>query len=147
MTGSKLQEAFDRIAAQIDPANVPDDEEVEAVVQIEPIGEPEPHDEDKEVEAEISVEPIGEPEPELTEQTTDPVLRPSHYADKQIEVIDYTRDTLTADEFVGFCGGNVLKYVSRWRKKGGVEDLRKAQVYLRWMIEAQEKGEAACPST
>jgi hypothetical protein len=64
------------------------------------------------------------------------VDHPSHYADKRIEVIDYLSDTLTLDEYVGFCIGNVLKYVSRWRKKGGVEDLKKAQVYLQWAIEA-----------
>lgn len=65
----------------------------------------------------------------------DAVNHPPHYTDKQIEVIDYILDTQTPDEFVGYCLGNVLKYVSRWRKKGGVEDLKKAQVYLGWAIE------------
>ena len=66
----------------------------------------------------------------------DMVNSPVHYADKKIEVIDYIRDTLTHEGFIEYCGGNVLKYVSRWRKKGGVEDLKKAQVYLGWMIDA-----------
>lgn len=65
----------------------------------------------------------------------DAVNHPSHYADKRIEVIDYIRDTLTKDGFVDYCIGNVIKYVSRWRKKGGVEDLEKASVYLNWAIE------------
>lgn len=69
-------------------------------------------------------------------RSDDMVNHPSHYADKQIEVIDYIRDTLTHDGFIDYCSGNVLKYVSRWRKKGGVEDLKKAQVYLNWMIDA-----------
>lgn len=69
----------------------------------------------------------------------DMVNHPSHYADKQIEVIDYIRDTLTEEGFTEYCGGNVLKYVSRWRHKGGVEDLKKASVYLNWMIESAEK--------
>ena len=64
----------------------------------------------------------------------DPVTHPSRYADKQIETIDYIRDTLTPDGFVDYCIGNVIKYVSRWRKKGGVEDLKKARVYLTWAI-------------
>lgn len=64
----------------------------------------------------------------------DIVAKPSHYADKQIEVIDYIKDTLTKEEYVGYCMGNVIKYVSRWRKKGGVEDLKKAKVYLDWAI-------------
>ena len=71
----------------------------------------------------------------------DAVRHPSHYADKQIEVIDYIRDTLTKSGFVDYCLGNVIKYVSRWRKKGGVEDLKKADVYLNWAIEAAGKEE------
>ena len=70
---------------------------------------------------------------------SDNVNHPSHYADKEIEVIDYIRDTLGADEFVGYCIGNVLKYTSRWRKKGGVEDLEKAKVYLEWGIQKQNE--------
>lgn len=65
----------------------------------------------------------------------DNVNHPNHYTDKQIEVIDYIRDTLTPDGFVDYCIGNVIKYVSRWRKKGGVEDLEKAAVYLGWATE------------
>ena len=69
---------------------------------------------------------------------TDNVNHPSHYADKEIEVIDYIRDTLDCTEFVGYCIGNVLKYTSRWRKKGGLEDLEKAKVYLDWAIQRQQ---------
>ena len=78
---------------------------------------------------------------EFNEPAFDKVNKPSHYADKQIEVIDYIKDTLTHDGYIDFCLGNVIKYVSRWRKKGGVEDLRKADVYLNWAIwAAQEEG-------
>lgn len=63
---------------------------------------------------------------------SDNVRHPSHYADKQIEVIDYIRDTLSGEGFIDYCIGNVIKYVSRWRKKGGIEDLEKAEVYLEW---------------
>ena len=66
----------------------------------------------------------------------DAVQKPAHYADKGIEVIDYMRDTLSVEGFEGYCIGNVLKYVSRYKKKGGVEDLEKAQVYLGWAIDA-----------
>lgn len=37
---------------------------------------------------------------------------------------------------IGFVEGNVIKYVSRYRKKGGVEDLKKAVHYLQLLIEA-----------
>lgn len=69
---------------------------------------------------------------------SDNVHSPAHYADKQIEVIEYIRDTLTPDGYTDYCLGNVLKYVSRWRHKGGVEDLEKAQVYLGWAIDNAE---------
>ena len=58
---------------------------------------------------------------------SDAVNHPPHYADKKIEVIDYIRDTLPPSGFVDYCIGNVIKYVSRWRKKGGAEDLKKAR--------------------
>ncbi|CAB4141674.1 SaV-like [uncultured Caudovirales phage] len=35
--------------------------------------------------------------------------------------------------------GNIIKYVSRWRVKGGVEDLRKARHYLDKLIEMNVK--------
>lgn len=70
----------------------------------------------------------------------DPVNSPSHYVGK-IECIDYLRDKLTQEEFTGFCMGNVLKYSSRWRKKDGLQDLKKAKVYLEWAIENEEKNQ------
>lgn len=72
---------------------------------------------------------------------SDAVNHPSHYADKKIEVIDYIRDTLPPSGFVDYCIGNVIKYVSRWRKKGGEEDLKKAQVYLAWAVQSAEQNE------
>ena len=70
----------------------------------------------------------------------DMVNHPNHYQG-DIEVIDYIRDKLTHTGFTDYCCGNVLKYVSRWRKKDGVQDLRKAKVYLEWMIESADKEE------
>ena len=67
---------------------------------------------------------------------TDNVNHPSHYADKGIEVIDYIKDTLPHECYIGYLWGNVIKYISRWKKKGGIEDLKKGQVYLGWLIEA-----------
>lgn len=75
-----------------------------------------------------------------SETTSDPVNNPSHYVGK-IECIDYLRDKLTKEEFTGFCMGNVLKYSNRWRKKDGLQDLKKAKVYLEWAIENEEKNQ------
>ena len=70
---------------------------------------------------------------------TDPVIRPSHYTQGEIETIDYIRDKLTAEEFVGYCKGNILKYISRELHKNGTEDLKKAQVYLAWAIDRRDE--------
>jgi hypothetical protein len=40
---------------------------------------------------------------------------------------------------LGFFDGNVLRYISRWRHKGGVEDLKKARHYIDKLIELEEK--------
>jgi len=67
------------------------------------------------------------------------VKQPAHYTFGEIETIDYIKDKLTPSQYVGYCLGNVIKYVSRYRYKGGAEDLHKAQVYLGWAIEMMEE--------
>ncbi len=68
------------------------------------------------------------------------VNHPDHYNSGQIEAIEYIKDNLTKDKYVGFCIGNVIKYVSRYDHKNGVEDLEKAAVYLKWAIEVLKDG-------
>lgn len=70
-------------------------------------------------------------------EAPDPVYHPSHYTDGGIETIDYLRAKLTPEQFQGYCLGNTLKYLSRLGKKGDpVEDAKKAQVYLGWLVES-----------
>jgi hypothetical protein len=70
----------------------------------------------------------------------DTVTKPQHYQAGGIETIEVIRAKLGPEGFGYYCEGNVLKYLTRWRYKGGVEDLRKAQVYLDWLLtEAQIK--------
>lgn len=70
---------------------------------------------------------------------SDNVKHPEHYTSGKVEVIDYIKDKLTTEEYSGYCLGNVIKYVSRWRHKGGLEDLEKAAVYLGWAIENERE--------
>lgn len=35
--------------------------------------------------------------------------------------------------------GNIVKYILRWRRKGGVTDLRKARHYIDYLIEREGK--------
>lgn len=66
----------------------------------------------------------------------DNVRRPAHYTQGGIECIDAIRSSLGPEGFRAYCIGNVVKYTWRYRHKGGVEDLRKAAVYLGWAIDA-----------
>ena len=68
----------------------------------------------------------------------DTIYHPDHYKTGGIETIDYIKAKLTPEQFEGYLVGNVIKYVSRYRHKNGVEDLKKARVYLNWLIEEME---------
>ena len=69
----------------------------------------------------------------LSETRRDPVTNPSHY--KGIQPIDVMRNNFTRDEYRGFLKGNILKYVMRYQDKGGLDDLKKAEQYLTWLID------------
>ncbi|MEG0408708.1 MAG: DUF3310 domain-containing protein [Bacilli bacterium] len=68
----------------------------------------------------------------------DKVTSPSHYTKYNIEVIDAIKGISTQEEFRGYCKGNVIKYMSRWQNKGGIEDLKKAKQYIDFLIESEE---------
>lgn len=68
-------------------------------------------------------------------QSCDAVHSPSHYCKSGIECIAAIKASMTSDGFCDYCKGNVIKYLWRWRDKGGVQDLEKAKVYLGWLIE------------
>lgn len=55
-----------------------------------------------------------------------------HYSAKAVQPWDY----ITSNN-LGYLEGNVVKYVSRWKEKNGVEDLLKAKHYLEKLIELQ----------
>lgn len=38
---------------------------------------------------------------------------------------------------IPFMEGNIIRYVSRWRDKGGVQDLQKARHFLDKLIEVE----------
>lgn len=53
-----------------------------------------------------------------------------HYKNFPIQPIEYiTKNGL------GFCEGNVVKYISRWESKGGIQDLEKVKHYVDLLIE------------
>jgi hypothetical protein len=73
----------------------------------------------------------------------DPVNSPSHYTDGTgIECIEAIEASMTTEEFKGFLRGNCQKYLWRYTKKNGAEDLKKAKWYLDRLIAIREMEEA-----
>ena len=69
--------------------------------------------------------------PDMQTKQTDLVNDPPHYKQGSIECIDAIKAALTPEEFLGYCKGNIMKYMWRERYKGGVESRRKAAWYLK----------------
>lgn len=58
---------------------------------------------------------------------------PEHYSNLPIEPWDFIQRNK-----LDFFEGNVIKYICRWKNKGGVSDLRKAITYLEKIIEFED---------
>jgi hypothetical protein len=57
----------------------------------------------------------------------------SHYKAHRYETWD-----VILDWGLGYLDGNAVKYLSRWRLKGGIEDLKKARHYIDKLIEVEQ---------
>jgi len=69
---------------------------------------------------------------------SDNVNHPNHYQVlPDVEAIDIIKAIL-GNGFKDYCYGNILKYLLRANKKNGLEDFKKAKVYLEWFIESEE---------
>lgn len=68
----------------------------------------------------------------------DPVNFPVHYTAGKIEVLDFIED-----QQFGYLDGQVVKYLSRYRHKGApIQDLQKAEFYLKRLIAHLAKGDS-----
>ena len=57
----------------------------------------------------------------------------SHYKNMTIQPVEFIeRNNL------GFCVGNIIKYVCRYKDKNGIEDLKKARHYIDLLIDMEE---------
>lgn len=70
-----------------------------------------------------------------TKKVDDNVNHPSHYTDGKIECIDAIESSMSKEAFMGYCKGNIIKYVWRYEHKGGAESLKKAKWYIDKLIE------------
>lgn len=55
-----------------------------------------------------------------------------HYKGLKIQPIEY----IHANN-LGYCEANVVKYISRWRSKGGLQDLEKVKHYVDLLIKLE----------
>ncbi len=61
---------------------------------------------------------------------------PDHYSNLPMEPWDFIQQ-----KKLDFFEGNVVKYICRWKNKGGVTDLRKAITYIEKIIEGENSNE------
>lgn len=73
----------------------------------------------------------------------DMINHPDHYQSANgLEVIDVIKEFTSGLEGIEATDtGNILKYICRWKKKNGVEDLKKAKWYLEHLIDYVESTE------
>ena len=80
-------------------------------------------------------------EAECTLVKPDPVNSPTHYTHGgDIECIDAIDAMLGHELSLAYYQASVVKYLWRWKYKGGVESLRKARWFLERMIKTEVKG-------
>lgn len=74
-------------------------------------------------------------------QQEDMINNPPHYANGEIETIDYIVDVLGEYDAIHYCHGNVIKYTGSrlWSKGKPIQDAKKAIWYLNKMVELMEK--------
>lgn len=81
----------------------------------------------KDTVKEVVMEMIAQPAP----AKPDPVNHPAHYTQGGVECIDaLAAATVGLTGIEAVCTSNAIKYLWRWKTKGGLQDLQKAQWYL-----------------
>ncbi|MEJ3931397.1 DUF3310 domain-containing protein, partial [Campylobacter jejuni] len=63
----------------------------------------------------------------MKNENNDKINNPAHYTAGGIETLDYIKAKVK--DYPSYVAGNILKYVSRYEHKNGIEDLEKAQFY------------------
>jgi len=69
---------------------------------------------------------------------SDPVNHPDHYTSGSKEFLDIAKDFLSNEQFKGALIFNIFKYLFRYERKNGIEDLLKAEFYLKRLIKLKK---------
>ncbi len=72
----------------------------------------------------------------INKKMTDTQIGGNHYSDMTIQPIEFIHKN-----GLSFIQGNVIKYVCRYKSKGGIEDLQKAKHYIDLLIELDPEKE------
>jgi len=83
---------------------------------------------------EVTPEELEEWNKRMTLNALDKQVDGHHYKDLPIQPIEYIHANA-----MGYMEGNVVKYISRWRKKNGLADLEKAKHYIELLIELENR--------
>jgi hypothetical protein len=67
----------------------------------------------------------------------DVINKPSHYHQNGIDVIKFAELQFPKEQLKGFFRINALKYLTRFERKNGVEDLKKCVFYLEKLLEME----------
>jgi len=73
------------------------------------------------------------------QKNTDPVSRPAHYNIGGIEPAEFMESIGIAEDYYA---GNIIKYASRYKRKNGVEDIKKAKQYCKMLIDLLDSSDA-----
>lgn len=76
----------------------------------------------------------------MNKPVSDMVNHPNHYSCRKYEPIDVIPDWCEGlDSVENFHTSNALKYLSRWKYKGGIQDLEKARFYIDHLIQFKKE--------
>ncbi len=69
----------------------------------------------------------------------DNVNNPTHYTG-EVECIEAIKSSMSNESFKGYIKGNIIKYIWRYERKNGAEDLLKAQWYVNRLVKEIQNG-------
>ena len=77
----------------------------------------------------------------IEDSKNDMINHPNHYTWRGLECVEFIKD-FVMNQKVGFyavCEANIFKYLYRWQRKNGLQDLLKAKKYLEMLIKDVEE--------
>ena len=78
----------------------------------------------------------------MDENVPDMVNHPQHYTQGGIECIDALKAATVGKRGIeAVCVANVIKYLWRYEKKNGIEDIRKAKFYIERLLKELEESQ------